>query len=295
MTPRADCILDARARLGEAALWSQTEQRLWWADISAGRLNRFDPASGTNESWDFPCPLGCFALRSRGGLVLALANGWHGFDPATGETAFWSDPEPDRPGNRFNDGTTDPAGRFWAGTMPIEGARERAEGALYRLDADRRTTRVMDGFYVQNGLAFSPDGRVMYVSDSHPDIRTVWAYDYDIDTGTPTGKRVFFDTRQVRGRPDGGTVDADGCYWMAGVSGWQLVRITPDGRVDRTIDMPVEKPTKIAFGGRDLRTLFVTSIGENITPGTEERQPQAGGIFALDVGIPGLPNTPFWG
>ena len=288
-----DCVLDARAATGEGPVWSVAEQALWWVDIPACRLNRFDPASGENRVFDMPSPIGCFALREGGGLVVALCEGWHAFDPASGALERWHDPEPERPGNRFNDGATDPSGRFWAGTMPKGGAGKEPEGALYRLDTDRRSHRVADGLFTQNGLAFAPDGQTMYLSDSAPHIRAIWAFDFDLDSGEPSSRRVFFDTRAVDGRPDGGAIDADGCYWMAGVGGWQLVRLTPSGEIDRTIPMPVEKPTKVAFGGARLDTLYVTSIG---MPEGDVRQPQAGSIFALHVpGVSGLPPTPYRG
>jgi sugar lactone lactonase YvrE len=141
-------------------------------------------------------------------------------------------------------------------------------------------------------MAFSPDGRLFYWSDSDPSVQTIWVADYDPASGTLGRRRVLAKTDELAGRPDGGTIDADGCYWMAGVGGWQLVRFTPDGRVDRIVDMPVERPTKIAFGGADLKTLYVTSISGGQTPGTEARQPQAGGIFALSV--PGVQGLPAW-
>ena len=228
------CVVEARAQIGEGAFWDATAQLLWWVDIPAGVLYRYDPVSGENRAFAVGEPVGCCAPRAAGGLVLATRSGFHLFDPATGARTALVDPEPDRPGNRFNDGTTDPAGRFWAGTMKMEGEPEPT-GAFYRLDADHTCRRWLDGLYTTNGLAFSPDGRTMYLSDSNPRVRLIWACDYDPATGEPSNRRVFFDTRAVAGRPDGGTVDADGCYWMAGVSGWQLVRLTPAGRVDHLI------------------------------------------------------------
>jgi sugar lactone lactonase YvrE len=156
--------------------------------------------------------------------------------------------------------------------------------------------KLIDGLIVTNGCAFSPDGRRFYFSDSEPSIRTIWACDHDPDSGALTNRRVFVDTHGLAGRPDGGTVDADGCYWMAGVGGWQLVRFTPQGKVDRIIDLPVEKPTKVAFGGRDLDVLYVTSIGVPSAAGGDPRQPQAGGIFALHVpGVRGIAQPRFAG
>lgn len=289
------CVVDARAQIGEGAFWDAAGQVLWWVDIPAGTLYRYDPATGENAAFAVGEPVGCCAPRAAGGLVLATRSGFHLFDPTTGARTALVDPERDRPGNRFNDGTTDPAGRFWAGTMQMEG-EPKPTGAFYRLDADRTCRRWLDGLYTTNGLAFSPDGRTMYLSDSNPLVRLIWACDYDLATGEPSRRRVFFDTRAVAGRPDGGTVDADGCYWMAGVSGWQLVRLTPAGRVDRIVDMPVERPSKPMFGGPGLDVLYVTSLGIGLTPGSEARQPQAGGLFAVTgLGVRGLPQAPFAG
>ena len=290
---KVDCVLDARAKLGEAALWCEREQVLWWADIEGCALHRFDPSTGMDTSIGLPRRIGCFALREQGGFVVALEDGFFFMD-AAGRLEPIIDPETDRPGNRFNDGTTDHAGRFVAGTMPM-GPREPV-GALYRLWPDRRCETLFDRLTVTNGCAFSPDGRVFYFSDSEASVRTIWACDHDVASGALTNRRVFVDTHGLAGRPDGGTVDADGCYWMAGVGGWQLVRFTPEGAVDRIVEVPVEKPTKIAFGGPALDVIYVTSIGMNPTPGTEQRQPQAGGIFATRVpGVVGVAQPRFAG
>ena len=291
---KVDCVLDVKAQLGEAPLWCEREQVLWWADIEGRAVHRFDPAAGTDRSWTLPSRVGCFALREQGGMVVALEDGFHFLDLATNALTPIVDPEADKPGNRFNDGTTDLKGRFIAGTMPM-GPREPV-AALYRLWPDRRCERLFDGLTVTNGSAYSPDGRVFYFSDSEPSVRTIWACDHDPDSGALANRRVFVDTHGLAGRPDGGTVDAEGCYWMAGVGGWQLVRFTPAGKVDRIVEVPVEKPTKIAFGGEGLDVLYVTSIGASLSPGSEARQPQAGGLFALRVpGVQGLPQPRFAG
>jgi L-arabinonolactonase len=290
-----DCVLDAQAATGEGAVWSVGEQALWWVDIPNGRLHRYDPSSRNNRTWTMPSPLGCFALRRNGGLVVALVDGWHAFDPATGALEHWHDPEPERPANRFNDGATDRTGRFWAGTMPLAGVGSAPEGALFRLDRNRTSARILDGLWIQNGLAFSPDGGTMYLSDSYVAIRTIWAFDYDQDVGLPRNRRILFDTRSLPGRPDGAAIDAEGCYWFAAVGGWEIIRLTPDGRIDRRIPVPVERPTKVAFGGPSLETLYITSMRAGIDPSEVHRQPYAGGIFAADVGIGGLPMALFEG
>lgn len=286
------CALDAGAEVGEGALWDVREQALFWVDIPQGRLHRFDPASGENRTWELGEPIGCLALREQGGAVVALQSGFYFFDFANGTRTPVIDPEADRPQNRFNDGATDRQGRFWAGTMRM--GEPAPEGAFYRLDPDRSCTRWQDGIFTTNGLAFSPDGRTMYCSDSNPQVRTIWACDYDPASGAPGPRRVFFDTRAVAGRPDGGTVDADGCYWMAGVGGAQLLRLTPAGRIERIVEVPLARPSKPAFGGPNLDVLFVTTIGrdQQAVPG----QPRPGALLAITgLGAHGVPEARFGG
>jgi len=293
MSVNIECVTSTRSQLGEGAVWDVEDACLWWVDITGGLIHRFDPETGVDESFDFGEPVGCLARRRGTGLVVAAKSGFHVFDPDTGVLAFLSDPEARLPDNRFNDGATDMQGRFWAGTMKDGGDPER-QGSFYRLDPDLSVTRWRGEIFTTNGLAFAPDGKTMYFSDSNPDVRTIWAADYDPESGTPGEPRVFFDTRWVAGRPDGGTVDADGCYWQAGISGWQIYRITPDGRLDRTVDLPVEKPTKPMFGGAGLDTLYFTSLSQGLDP--NRAQPEAGGLFAITgLGATGVPQMRFAG
>ncbi|MDD9730660.1 SMP-30/gluconolactonase/LRE family protein [Mameliella sp. AT18] len=287
------CVAPVGAGVGEGAVWDDRAQCLWWVDIPAGVIYRYDPVTGENRTIEYGEPVGCLAVREQGGLVLATKSGFWLFDPETGAREAIHDPEAHLPDNRFNDGATDAQGRFWAGTMK-DGGEPEALGAFYRLDPDGAVTAWRDGIFTTNGLAFSPDGRRMYFSDSNPGVRTIWACDYDTTTGTPGEPEVFFDTRSVPGRPDGGTVDAEGCYWQAGVSGWQLYRLSPQGEVLMTIEMPVEKPTKPMFGGPDLATIYVTSIGAGLSD--DPAQPDAGGLFAITgLGVTGLPQPRFQG
>ena len=291
---RADCVLDAKARLGEAIVWDDRRRVLWWVDIEGRALHRLDPRGWDTKTIDLPKRPGCLALREDGGFLLTLEDGFYFLDEPTGGLTHIVDPEPDKPDNRFNDGAPDTKGRMIAGTMPL-GPREPV-AAFYRLHPDLACERLMDGFTVTNGVAFSPDGGTFYFSETEAKTRTIYAADYDPDSGEVGERRVFFDTHALKGRPDGGTIDADGCYWMAGVGGWQLVRFTPAGKVDATIDMPVEKPTKIAFGGENLDILYVTSIRDGIAAEDLPEQPQAGGIFALTVpGVQGMPCLRFGG
>ncbi|UUX50158.1 SMP-30/gluconolactonase/LRE family protein [Nisaea acidiphila] len=298
MPVTVDCVLKAKAKLGEGAVWDSVSEVLWWVDIAAPALHSFSPGADRAEVWKMPSAIGCVAPRRGGGAILGLEDGWSAFDPATGAISLLNNRAPGRPTHRFNDGCVDPNGRFWAGTMPKTGPRdstagETGDGELFCLEADGSCRCELGELYIQNGLAFSPDGRRMYLSDSYPMVRTIWRFDYDQENGVPSNRQVFFDTRAVPGRPDGAAMDADGCYWMAGVDGWQILRLTPDGRIDRTIPVPVEKPTCLAFGGPDLTDLYITCMGPGlITPGTEDRQPDAGGLFVCTPGVAGYAPPP---
>lgn len=288
-----EVMVPSRSRIGEGAVWDDREEVLWWVDIPAGLIHRTDPARRTHDSFVFGEPVGCLAVREKGGLVVAARSGFWFFDPATGAKRPIHDPETDRPTNRFNDGMTDLQGRFWAGTMKDGGEPEQL-GRFYRLDPDLTVTLWKEKVYTANGMAFSPDGTVMYFSDSHPRVRTIWRAAYDTRTGTPDEPEPFFDTSAVKGRPDGGAVDAEGHYWQAGIEGWALYRLSPEGRVVMKVEMPVEKPTKPTFGGRSLDILFVTSMSLGLTE--PERQPEAGSLFAVTgLGIRGVRQARFGG
>lgn len=291
-----ECVVDISAKTGEGAFWDVERQRLWWVDIPEGRVYDFDPLTGCNQGHAIGEAVGCLAPTIRGDLILATRSGFWRFDPEAGRKTALHDPEADLPANRFNDGSTDSKGRLWAGTMKDGAGPPEAAGAFYRLDADLTSTKWVDGIFTTNGLAFSPDGKTMYSADSNRSVQTIWAADYDLESGEPGERRVFFDASSVAGRPDGGTVDTDGCYWMAGVGGWQLVRLTPKGEIDRIVELPVERPSKPMFGGAGLDVLFVTSIGVGLTPGSEAKQPNAGGLFAITgLGAQGLPQARFAG
>ena len=290
MSVTIECVASVRSGVGESPFWDTEDKVLWWVDIPEGLIHRYDPSTNENRTVPFGEPVGSVAPRLSGGLVVAAKTGFHFLDPDSGNREAIADPETHLPDNRFNDATTDPKGRFWAGTMK-DGAPSEKAGGFYRLDPDLACTAFLPPVYTANGLAFSPDGQTMYFSDSGPSVRTIFCARYELDTGTPHAPRVFFDTREVRGRPDGGTVDADGCYWMAGIGGGQLVRLTPAGDVDRIVEMPIEMPTKPMFGGSRLDTLFVTSIGLGAAPDSED-----GGLFAVTgLGTTGIPQVRFAG
>ncbi len=295
MAIEIETIVPGAPRLGEGAVWDDADQLLWWVDITGGVIHRFDPDNTKTASFDFGEPVGCVARRQKGGLVVAAKSGFWLFDPDTGERQHISDPEADKPSHRFNDGSVDHAGRFWAGTMRDDGQPEKV-GQFYQLDTNLEVRAMNHLAYTTNGTAFSPDGSIMYFSDSNIRVQTIWSCDYDVATGEHGPAHQFFDAHGVAGRPDGGTVDAEGYYWMAGINGWQIYRISPKGEVVMTIDLPVEKPTKPMFGGKNLDVLYVTSIGFGLTEGTAANQPDAGGLLAITgLGIKGLAQPRFQG
>jgi L-arabinonolactonase len=295
MSLRVECVLDIRARLGECPVWCRRSNSLYWIDIHAPSLNRFDPSTGENRVWMLPEPIGSFALSDdRSTVLVALKSGLSRFDLESAVLTPLVAPEPDLPHNRMNDGRCDRQGRFWVGSMRDPPDPAAPTGTLYRFDPSGRLTPMVGGLYVSNGLAFSPDGRTIYHSDSFPAVRAIWAWDLDVANGVIANRRLYVDTHGMPGRPDGGAVDADGCYWSAATDGWELVRFTPAGVVDRRIALPVSKPSMLAFGGERLDTIYVTSI----RPANVDlsNQPLAGSLFAVEgAGIAGLPEPLFAG
>ena len=285
------CVLDAKAQTGESPVWVPEEQALYWTDIPGKTLNRFDPATGDNRVWPMPEQVGSFALREGGGLVAALRSGFALIDPERGRVEPLVDPEADRPDNRFNDGRCDRQGRFWAGSM--NEPRAARSGALYRLDPDRRCHRMAGDVMVANGLAFSPDDRLLYWSDSRA--LTIYAFDFDAASGEIENRRTFARLAPHQGGPDGAAVDAEGGYWSACYRGARVMRFRPDGTIERKIRLPVSRVTMCAFGGPDLRTLYITTARGGLSAAELEREPLAGGIFALEVDVQGLPEPRFKG
>jgi sugar lactone lactonase YvrE len=284
-------VLDARASLGECPVWSVAERALFWVDINAPALHRFDPVTGDDRAMPMPESIGAFALRERGGFVVALRSGlWFARPDGTLERKVAAAPH-DPAHHRFNDGRCDPQGRFLAGTM--NEARDAPSAALWRLDPDLSFTRLFGGLTISNGLAFSPDGRTMYHADT-PTL-AIRAFDYDPRTGTPSNPRDFARFAEETDRPDGAAVDSDGSYWIALYRGGKVLRLAPSGRVLDAFAFPAMCPTMCAFGGPDLRTLYVTSARQQRPSDELERLPQSGGIFALRVAVPGRPEPAFAG
>ncbi|VWX63885.1 Gluconolactonase [Burkholderiales bacterium 8X] len=293
MSATAELVVDARCGTGESPVWMAAEEALYWVDIPGRALHRWSASDG-HSSWRGSEQLACIArIDAPGeGWIAGMESGLFTVRPqpdgslAAEGLAPVAHAETDM---RFNDGRCDRQGRFWAGTMQMDMGAASRSGRLYRHDG-QALEEVLGDLIVPNGLAFSPDGRTMYLSDSHPEVQTVWAFDYDTDSGRPSGRRVFVDMKQHPGRPDGAAVDVDGCYWICGNDAGWVHRFTPDGRLDRSLAVPVKKPAMCAFGGPKLDTLYVTSI----RPGGDlSDQPLAGGLFALRPGVQGIAETAF--
>jgi L-arabinonolactonase len=289
-------VREMQNMLGEAPMWHGAERALYWIDALKPAIHRLDGEGAIKtpaiKTWPLPCPIGSFVFRRQGGLVGAFESGFQAIDLDSGDLTPITHPEPDRQGNLLNDGKCDRRGRYWCGSRHT--ALTEPTGALYRLDPDHSCRRMDDGFIVSNGIAFSPDDRLMYFADSRA--ATVYAYDFDIDDGEIRNRRVFVSTREIGGRPDGATVDREGYYWCALVHGGAIARFDPKGRLDRKIELPVKQPTMCTFGGDELDVLYVTSSTALVPEAERASQKLAGALFAIhDLGVRGLPEPLFGG
>lgn len=276
----AECVWNVGAELGEGPVWRAADRTVWFVDIKGRNIHCFDTIAGTGASWRAPDQPGFVAPTRDGRFVAGLKTGLHLFDPAGGSFEFIGAVEPDRPGNRLNDGFVDAQGRLWFGSM--DDGETAQTGALYRWH-ERALTRHDDGICVTNGPCASPDGRTFY----HTDTMNSLVYAFDVgDDGALSNKRLFATVEP--GAPDGSTVDAEGCVWVALWGGWGVNRYAPSGERIAHISLPVSNVTKVAFGGDDLRTLYITSAWKGLPPDARARQPLAGGLFALRVETPGL-------
>jgi len=294
VTTNYTLISEARCETGESPVWVAQESSLYWLDIPAGKIYRWQASSDQLNHWQMPEMVGSMALCTHGGWIVAMETGIYEVqlqpNGVCTPTKLTHVDHPTQP-MRFNDGRCDRQGRFLSGTMFNDTKAGKNLGSFYRFANDNQLTRLLDDLIVPNGLAFSPDGGTMYLADTHASRQTVWAFDYDVDTGTPHKQRVFVDMHQHQGRPDGAAVDEDGCYWVCATDAGLVCRFTPTGQLDQSLTVPTANPAMCAFGGDNLDTLFVTSLRRpNI--GAEE-DPYAGRVFALRPGVQGLAEPQF--
>lgn len=283
-------IGEQRDILGESLVWNERTNALYWVDIRLPAIRAFDHASGRIDTWPMPDLVGSIALTHDDRLLVALPETIALFDPSTASLDPFVAAPARIPGHRFNDGRCDRQGRFWAGTM--HNITRAPEGVLYKLEGQSALVAVESGICIPNSLAWSPDGRTMYFADS---LRyTIFAYDFDTASGAMSGKRVFATTKHP-GFPDGSTIDAEGYLWNAEFNAWRVVRYAPDGTVDRVIDVPTHRPTCCGFGGPNLDTLYITTASQQMSDDELRRQPLAGALLAVDVGVRGLVEPRFVG
>jgi sugar lactone lactonase YvrE len=283
-------VVDVRNSLGEGPAWDDLAQCLWWVDITGAKLHRLSPGTGRLDTWPMPERVSALALRRQGGLLVALASAFGFFDPATGVVERLPNPPGLRAGQRLNDGNCDPAGRFWCGGMQEDS--EQADAALHCLHPDGSVTLQQEDLTTINCLNWSADGRIYY-SDTPAGV--IYARDFDADTGRMSERKIFRDGQGIPGGPDGGTFDAEGCLWSARYGGSGLARFRPDGSLDRFVPLPVKNITCCAFGGPDLRTLYVTSASEGLSEDDLAQQPWAGLLLAFEPGVEGTPARRFAG
>jgi sugar lactone lactonase YvrE len=252
------CVVEQTFLVAESPRWHEDEQALYWVDIYKPSIERLDPTTGARRTWPMPERIGCFSFCRDGRVIAGMQSGIAFVDLTDGGV--------------------------------IETMDQRCN-ALYRYDADGTCRQVVDGLICANGLAFSPDGNILYHSDSRQDY--VWAWDLDRNTGNIANRRVFVANDIMEGRPDGAAVDAEGYYWICCVGAWRVARFAPDGTIDRVVGVPVQRPTACTFGGPDLKTLYITSATFPLSDAALAKQPLAGSILAVDVDVAGLPESRF--
>ncbi len=291
MSGPVELVLDCKALLGECPRWHSVESALYFVDIARCHLHRLDPTTGRLRTRTLDEPVGSFAFRKDGGFVLAMRDGFALLDSLDGPVRHLGPRLPPGNGARFNDGRTDPSGRFYAGT--IDPTREASTAGLFRLDPDGAVTCLFSGALTSNGAAFSPDGKIFAWSDTPRHV--LYAFDANADTGALENRRVWRRWPQGGGRPDGGSFDQTGRYWTALFDGGRVACLTASGDIVEEVRVPCPRPTMVAFGGADGRTAFVTTAREGLTEAQLAQWPQSGGVFAFRVDTPGVSEHPFAG
>jgi sugar lactone lactonase YvrE len=284
-----EVVAAARHVLGESSTWCVQRQLLWWIDIRAGQVNRWDSSTGCTKSWTVPELCGAVVTTMGAEVIVALRAGIHSLDPQTGELSLLVTLETGQSEHRLNEAKCDRQGRLWCGSMWDFG--KHPTGGLYRITPEFVTNKVRSGVSIPNGLGFSPDGRRMFFVDTVTGC--IESALYDTDTGTPGPWSTLVQVDVAPGRPDGNAVDAAGCIWSTRFGAGCIARFTPYGKLDRLIHLPVSQPTSCTFGGANLDTLFITSATQWLTPEALTDEPLAGAVLALQPGVQGIADPVF--
>ena len=290
-TLTAECVLDAKAVLGEGPVWREETQDLVWVDIESARVCCFNPATGENETWEVGEKPGLAVPTQRGDLILGTSVGFVRLDLASGVLSPIIDPEQDLPNNRFNDGKVDPEGRLWAGTMGMDESPN--VGSFYRLNRNLSVDKLFDRVSISNGLAWTFDQEAFYYIDSPT--RRVDVFNCDMAAGTVSNRQTAFELPDGMGYPDGMCIDNEGMLWVALWQGWCVARFAPDGTLLAKVEVPVECVTSCCFGGENWDELYITTSSRDLDEAGRAAQPLAGGVFRCRTGIGGPPTNLFLG
>jgi sugar lactone lactonase YvrE len=288
MTDTAELFIDSRCELGEGVFWHPLVERLFWFDILNKTLFSATDGGIMVDRFTFDSTVTAAAVIDDDTLAIASADGIYRLELSTDTREIIVPLEADKPGNRSNDGRVGPSGAFWIGTMSLKDAAATPSGSLYHVRGGEVTT-LLDGIHVPNATCFAPDGRTAYFTDGVT--RIIRKVAIDKETGMPTGSWQDFAKVDAPAEPDGAVTDSEGFVWNAQWNAGTVIRFAPDGRVDRVVKVPVSRPTCPAFGGKDLKTLYITSARTGLTPEQLEKEPLAGGVFAIDVDVAGLPEN----
>ncbi|TDL87726.1 SMP-30/gluconolactonase/LRE family protein [Meridianimarinicoccus aquatilis] len=284
----AQLLVDCKNLLGEGVQWHPRRRRLFWTDIKGQALWSCDEVGGNLKTKALDAPLCSFAFCDDGRMLGAFADGLAWLDPITGQRRLFEDYQTEAVGVRMNDGGVDRQGRFVVGG--IDEAERKPITPVWSVDRGRVRV-VIDDVAIANSIAFSPDGRVMYFTDTvEGEIR---AYDYNPATGTPSKRRSFVSLGEGEGKPDGSTVDVEGGLWNARFGGGAVARYLPDGTLDTIIRVPVPNVTSCALGGPTMRRLFITTAQIEMTPAMLDANPQAGGLYVVDVPVRGIQQVSY--
>ena len=283
-----ETVIDAHATNGESPLWVAHERALYWIDVKAPALHRYEPATGATRTWQVTSDLGGFAMLEDGGALVALRYGLHRLDLHSGKLEILAPPPFDPSLFRFNEGACDARGRFWIGIMfdPEEGSPPERPGQLHSFTLDEGLRAEPDAAELHNGMAFSADGSTLFLS--HSNARQIFKFDCEAATGRLCNRRLFATIPEKLGIPDGAAIDSDNAYWCALHGGGKLRRFRADGSVDRDIDMPFSQPTMCAFADDELATLYVTSASDKMSDAQKRLEPLAGALVRLQPDVRGI-------